>query len=140
MNNVNYNKSNLSDFDTVELLSVYLEGYILTPVAILGIIGKILLQLIVAPCFLPIHLEYYLFIKFFSSIAQALFHNIYILGNIMSIFVLCSKELRNEFSTLLTALSSFDTLYLLMAILLFGIPNLSVLYSEYILSRIMPIG
>lgn len=58
----------------------------------------------------------------------------------MSIFVLCSKELRNEFSTLLTALSSFDALYLLMAILLFGIPNLSVFYSEYILSRIMPIG
>ena len=132
MNNVNHNKSNVSDFDTVELLSVYLEGYILTPVAILGIIGKIFSQLIVVPWFL--------FLKFFSSKAQALFHNIYILGNIMSIFVLCSKELRNEFSTLLTALSSFDALYLLMAILLFGIPNLSVFYSEYILSRIMPIG
>ena len=50
MNNVNHNKSNLSDFDTVELLSVYLEGYILTPVAILGIIGKILSQLIVVQC------------------------------------------------------------------------------------------
>lgn len=50
MNNVNHNKNNVSDFDTVELLSVYLEGYILTPVAILGIIGKILLQLFVASC------------------------------------------------------------------------------------------
>ena len=50
MNNVSHNRNNISAFDTVELLSVYLEGYILTPVAILGIIGKILSQLIVALC------------------------------------------------------------------------------------------
>ena len=50
MSNINDNRNNASEFDTVELLSVYLEGYILTPVAILGIIGKILLHKNVVSC------------------------------------------------------------------------------------------
>jgi len=89
----------MTDFLTVDAFSYYLEGVILTPIGILGIIG-----------------------------------------NVLSIYILCSKEIRNEFYTLLTALSSFDSLYLLMAILIFGLPKLSVSYREMVLTRIMPIG
>ena len=58
----------------------------------------------------------------------------------ISILVLCKKEMKNDFGSLLIALSVFDTMYLLVAILLFGLPKLSVYYTKYILAYVLPIG
>ena len=42
MNNISHNGSDNWDDDTLDVFSNYVEGYILTPVSILGIIGKTL--------------------------------------------------------------------------------------------------
>ena len=61
-------------------------------------------------------------------------------GNIMSMVVLTSPEMKSNFHRLLTFLAFFDLLFLLSAIFLFGLPNLFSEYVDVILPRIMPIG
>ena len=61
------------------------------------------------------------------------------LGNVLSIAVLASKDLRNGFSDLLITLSTFDTIYLLMAILIHGAPKLNEHYNYNVLPILMPI-
>lgn len=43
-----------------------------------------------------------------------------LLGNAMAVYVLLKPSVRGIFSTLLTSLASFDTLFLLAAIFTFG--------------------
>ena len=62
------------------------------------------------------------------------------LGNVMSILILTKPEMKNSFHRLLTYLAVFDFLFLLDAVLIFGLPNLSDDYATVILPQIMPIG
>lgn len=47
-----------------------------------------------------------------------------LIGNVMSIFVLMRASIQGSFSKLLRGLACFDALFLLTAILAFGLPNL----------------
>ena len=132
MNNLNHIKNNVSEFDTVELFSVYLEGYILTPIGILGIIGKLIRYAAIHYCFL---IQFFLIRMMYDQYNKIHFN----LGNVLSIAVLASKDLRNGFSDLLITLSTFDTIYLLMAILIHGAPKLNEHYNYNVLPILMPI-
>lgn len=48
-----------------------------------------------------------------------------LVGTIMSIYVLLQPRLRNSFSAFLTGLAVCDSTFLLFAILMFGLPNVS---------------
>ena len=61
-------------------------------------------------------------------------------GNALSIVVLSSSEMKSNFNQLLTALATFDLVYLLMSVIVFGLPKLSNDYFAYVLPRLMPIG
>ena len=63
-----------------------------------------------------------------------------LLGNAFSIVVLSSAEMRSSFNYLLTALASFDFIYLFVSVMVFGLPNLFNSYASYILPRVMPIA
>ena len=58
----------------------------------------------------------------------------------MSMIVLTAPEMKSNFHRLLTFLAFFDLLFLLSAIVLFGLPNLFSDYVDIVLPRIMPIG
>jgi hypothetical protein len=62
------------------------------------------------------------------------------IGNAFSIVVLSSAEMRSSFNQLLTALASFDIVYLFVSVMVFGLPKLSSAYGDYILPRVMPIA
>ncbi|TRY73600.1 hypothetical protein TCAL_08729 [Tigriopus californicus] len=63
-----------------------------------------------------------------------------LVGNFMSIFVLIQvKNVQKAFSNLLLGLACFDTLFLWVAILAFGLPNLSNWYKETVFLPIMAI-
>ena len=61
-------------------------------------------------------------------------------GNLISISVLTKPEMRSNFNHLLTGLASFDFVYLLVSLLIFGLPKLSTSYTFSVYPRIMPIG
>ena len=52
-----------------------------------------------------------------------------LLGNALSIYVLLKPSLRGIFSNVLTGLATFDALFLLVAIVTFGMPQLSTIYQ-----------
>jgi hypothetical protein len=52
-----------------------------------------------------------------------------LLGNVLSIYVLLKPSLRGIFSNVLTGLATFDALFLLGAIVTFGMPHLSSIYQ-----------
>lgn len=63
-----------------------------------------------------------------------------LVGNFMSIFVLIQvKNVQKAFSNLLLGLACFDALFLWVAILAFGLPNLSNWYKETVFLPIMAI-
>ena len=121
------NSSELQYWNLVDVYSSYLEGFILTPIGILGILGN--------------------YITYFQEIFSVIIrHNkayedsnfLSLLGNVISIAVLTTKDLRNDFSDLLITLCTFDTTYLLTAICLRGAPKLSTYYNNNILPALMP--
>ena len=60
-----------------------------------------------------------------------------LVGNVMSIFVLMRVAVQGSFSNLLCGLACFDALFLLTAILAFGIRNLSPWYEKHLFIYIM---
>ncbi|XP_059079468.1 G-protein coupled receptor daf-37-like [Tigriopus californicus] len=61
-----------------------------------------------------------------------------LIGNILSIFVLIRvRHIQRSFSNLLLGLACFDALFLLTAILSFGLPNLSEWYNDRVFLPIM---
>ena len=62
------------------------------------------------------------------------------IGNVLSIFVLSCPEMRSNFNQLLIGLASFDLLYLLVSLMLFAFPKLSMGYTMNVLPHVMPIG
>ena len=61
------------------------------------------------------------------------------LANIVSIMVLTTKRMRSCFNTQLAALAGFDLLYLLITILIFGLPTLWEWYKQTIYPAILPV-
>lgn len=62
------------------------------------------------------------------------------LGNTLSVYVLIKPSVPGIFSNLLTALATFDALFLVSAILTFGLPALSVEYKDHVFLTIFPIS
>lgn len=61
-----------------------------------------------------------------------------LIGNILSIFVLIRvRHIQRSFSNLLLGLACFDALFLLTAILSFGLPNLFEWYNDHVFLPIM---
>ena len=124
------------NFDIVDLCSIYLEGYILTPIGVLGIIGKKILYAAICPWYNELD---YIYLSMICK-QYGLFDEFHFnLGNVLSIAILATKDLRNGFSDLLITLSAFDTMYLVMAILIHGVPKLNEHYNYNILPILMPI-
>lgn len=63
-----------------------------------------------------------------------------LLVNTLSIVILTSKEMRNSFNLHLAALAGYDMLTLFTAILIFGLPTISVQYRTTLFPWILPIG
>ncbi|XP_059087497.1 FMRFamide receptor-like [Tigriopus californicus] len=63
-----------------------------------------------------------------------------LVGNIIAIVVLSRPSMKGSFSTLLIGLSSFDLLYLTIAIAIFGLPAVSPSYSRTIYVYILPVS
>ncbi|XP_059087651.1 FMRFamide receptor-like [Tigriopus californicus] len=61
------------------------------------------------------------------------------IGNAMSVYVLLKGSVKGLFSSLLTNLALFDGLFLIMAILTFGLPTLSSTYKSNVFLKIMPV-
>lgn len=61
-------------------------------------------------------------------------------GNALSIYVLLRPTVKGIFSNILMGLASFDALFLLCAIVTFGLPTVSVWYKKNIFHTIMPVS
>lgn len=60
-------------------------------------------------------------------------------GNGLSIYVLLKPSVRGVFSNILTALASFDALFLLLATVTFGLPSMSDSYKDNLFLHVTPI-
>ena len=60
-------------------------------------------------------------------------------GNTLSIYVLLRPSVRGIFSNILMGLASFDALFLICAIVTFGLPTVSEWYQQNIFFTIMPV-
>jgi len=60
-------------------------------------------------------------------------------GNVAAVYVLLKPSLRGGFSGLLTALVSFDALFLVASALTLGLPNLSETYQRDVFFKILPV-
>ena len=69
-----------------------------------------------------------------------MFHCIFLIVNTLSIVILTSKEMRNSFNLHLAALAGYDMLTLFTAILIFGLPTISIHYRTAVFPWILPIG
>ena len=61
-------------------------------------------------------------------------------GNALSIYVLLRPTLRGIFSNILMGLASFDALFLVCAIMTFGLPTVSSWYKKNVFLKIMPVS
>lgn len=61
-------------------------------------------------------------------------------GNALSIYVLLRPTVKGIFSNILMGLASFDALFLICAIVTFGLPTVSVWYKKNIFHTIMPVS
>ena len=61
-------------------------------------------------------------------------------ANAVSIWILTSKYMRSCFNIQLAALAAFDFLYLLVTILIFGLPTLSTWYKSNVYPWVVPIA
>jgi hypothetical protein len=62
------------------------------------------------------------------------------IGNALSIYVLLRPSVRGIFSNILMGLASFDAMFLICAIVTFGLPAVSESYEKNIFLHIMPIS
>lgn len=61
-------------------------------------------------------------------------------GNALSIYVLLRPSVRGIFSNILMGLASFDAMFLICAIVTFGLPTVSEWYKKNIFLTIMPVS
>ena len=62
-----------------------------------------------------------------------------LVGNCLSIIVLFQKSFRSSFSNLLRGLAYCDALFLIMAILSFGLPQLTLWYKNHVFMHMAPV-
>lgn len=81
-----------------------------------------------------------LFEYYIDGVALTIISIFGIVGTLLSLRVLLKRQLRNSFSSLLSALAVSDSLFLLFAILVIGLPEVSQWYMTQISVYVTPIA